>query len=83
MTHPFHPLHGHQFKLLEYRNAWGEDRVYFYDDTGKLRRLPATWTDVVGEDFFTIVAGGRSALRVDDLLRLVELVRRLEMEDVK
>jgi hypothetical protein len=41
------------------------------------------WTDVVGEDLFTMVATGRSALRVDDLLRLVELVGRLEMESVK
>jgi hypothetical protein len=83
VTHPFHPLHGHEFKLLEYRNVWGEDRVNFHDDTGKLRRLPATWTDVVGEDLFTIVGAGRSALRVDDLLRLVELVRGLGMEGVK
>jgi hypothetical protein len=80
VTHPFHPLHGREFELLDYRNAWGEDRVYFHDDTGQFRRLPASWTDVVGEDPFVAVAAGRSPLRVEDLLRLAELVARLGEE---
>ena len=80
MTHPFHPLHGRAFELLDYRNAWGEDRVYFHDDRGRFRRLPASWTDVVGEDAFVAVAAGRSPLRVEDLLRLAELVARLGAE---
>lgn len=80
MTHPFHPLHGREFALLEVRNTWGEERVYFHDEHGELRRLPATWTNVVGEDPFVAVSGGRSPLRADDLVRLVELVRRLGPE---
>lgn len=77
MTHPFHPLCGQEFELIEYHQAWGEDRVYFQDSSGQLQRLPAAWTDVVGEDPFIVVAAGRSPLRVAELLRLVDLILSL------
>jgi Phage integrase family/Family of unknown function (DUF5372) len=47
VTHPFHPLRGRTFQLVDCRQTWGEDRVYFYDDSGHLARLPLQWTDVV------------------------------------
>ena len=62
---------------MEYRKAWGEDRVYFISASGQLQRLPASWTDVVGEDPFVAVAAGRSPLRVEELLQLADLVSRL------
>jgi hypothetical protein len=79
VTHPFHPLHGFRFELIEYHQAWGEDRVYFLDSAGQLQRLPAAWTDVEGEDPFVAVAGGRSPLRMAELLQLVDLVARLRL----
>ena len=82
MTHPFHPLRGCEFRLLDYRQAWGEHRVYFHDETGQLRRIPATWTDVVGEDPFVVVAAGRSSLRVEELRELAFLIARLRGEEV-
>ena len=80
MTHPFHPLHGHKFEMIEYRHAWGEERVYFLDPSGQVQRLPASWTDVAGLDPFVTVAAGRSPLRVEDLLQLVDLIERLGKE---
>jgi len=77
VTHPFHPLQGREFEMLEYRQAWGENRVYFLDASGQMQRLPASWTDVVGEDPFVTVAAGRSPLRLEDLLQLVDLLDRL------
>lgn len=83
MTHPFHPLHGQQFEMIEYYQCWGENRVFFLDSSGQLERLPASWTDVIGEDLFVTVAAGRSPLRVEDLLRLVDLLDQLQVgEDV-
>ncbi|MCB1873320.1 MAG: hypothetical protein KDI49_15190 [Gammaproteobacteria bacterium] len=29
VTHPFHPLLGREFTLVDRRTTWGEDRVYF------------------------------------------------------
>ena len=65
--------------MIEYRHAWGEERVYFLDSSGQMQRLPAAWTDVAGEDPFVAVAAGRSPLRVEDLLQLVALLDRLRM----
>ena len=37
VTYAFHPLHGRELPLVDRRNAWGEDRVYFHDDKSRLR----------------------------------------------
>jgi hypothetical protein len=78
IIHPFHPLFGREFVLIERRNAWGEERVYFYDDTGRLRRLTAAWTSAVAPNRFETVSAGRSHFRVEDLLHLVALIARQE-----
>ena len=44
-----------------------------------MQRLPASWTDIAGEDPFVAVAAGRSPLRVEELLQLVDLLDRLRM----
>jgi len=74
ITHPFHPLLGHAFDLINYRYCWGEDRVFYLDDTRRVRCLPAGWTSVVADDPFVVVSAGRAHLRVADLLDLVKLV---------
>ena len=56
------------------RHTWGEDRVFFLDEEGTQRSLLRAWTDAGDPDLFVALAGGRSALRVEDLLALVELV---------
>ena len=48
------------------------------DSAGQMQRLPAAWTDAVGEDPFVAVAAGRSPLRVEDLLQLADLLERLD-----
>ena len=77
MTHPFHPLSGCQFELVTYRQNWGEDRVYFHDDQGQLRTLPAGWTSLGADDPFVVVSAGRSAFRTTDLLELARLLNEL------
>jgi len=75
VTHPFHPLVGREFDLLTYRHNWGEDRVYFHDEAGELRSLPAGWTSAVAQEPFVAVAAGRSLFRVADLCALAELLK--------
>jgi hypothetical protein len=62
--------------LVECRQTWGEDRVYVTDDHGRLRRLPAAWTDVAC-DPFVLVSAGRAVLRMEDLLALADLLAAL------
>ena len=81
MTHPFHPLAGRQFAVADTRHAWGEERVYFYDEDGVLVRIPRAWTDRADLDPAVVVADGRADLRVDDLVRLVALLADLRQPD--
>ena len=77
IIHPHHPLKGQNFKLVTYRNNWGEDRVYFHDGKGRLSSIPAGWTTVVAPDPFVAMASGRCLFRYEDLIKLVELVEKL------
>jgi len=43
-----------------------------------LRKIPAGWTDVVADDPFVVVAAGRSAFRVADLLTLADVIEVLQ-----
>jgi hypothetical protein len=56
-----------------YRSNWGEDRVYYHDDGGQLRSMPAAWTSVVVGDPIVALGGGRSPFRFADLLDLAAL----------
>jgi hypothetical protein len=44
--------------------------------------MPASWTSVGLGDPFTALAAGRCHFRMEDLLRLVELVKRRKDGDV-
>jgi hypothetical protein len=62
---------------VTYRHNWGEHRVYFHDDTGRLVSLPAQWTGFLSLDPFVSLAAGRSPFRVQDLLELSHLIARI------
>lgn len=76
MTHPFHPLAGRDFEFVEYRQNWGEDRVYLHDADGQLFSLPAAWTDAAAADPFVVVAAGRCPFTADGLLAVADLIDR-------
>jgi hypothetical protein len=57
---------------------WGEDRVFYYDSSGKLKSLLTNVTDVVTKDAFDCISAGKSAFRVDDLVELRSLLDRRE-----
>ena len=65
--------------LVGVRHRWGEDRVFFLDEEGTQCSLPRGWTDAADPDPFVALAGGRSALRVEDLLALIELADGLRV----
>ena len=81
MTHPFHPLRGCEFELVEILRCWGELRVGRPGEDGNLRFLPLGWTIAAAADPFVRVAAGRSAFRVSDLLALATLIGDLDEED--
>ena len=78
VTHPFHPLYGQQFEILDYYQHWGIYKVTFYDAPGHVRGLPAAWTSLVPPDPFVVFAQGRALFRPDDLLALSALLHHLK-----
>jgi hypothetical protein len=74
VIHPFHPLLGREYDLIEYRRFWGEDRVVYVDERGEACSLPAGWTSAVSGDPVVAVSAGRSHFRVSDLVELAKLV---------
>ena len=56
--------------------TWGEDRVFYYDASGRLKSLMTNVTDVIARDAFDRISAGRSAFRIDDLLELRHLFEK-------
>jgi YD repeat-containing protein len=83
ITHPFHPLRGAEYELVTRKLAWGEDRVFYYDQAGALKSFLSNVTDLAPEDAFGRVSAGRSAFRADDLLELRRLIDRCGRRDDK
>jgi len=77
VTHPFHPHSGREFELICRRRHWGEDRVVYAGEDGRLRTISVAFTNVAAGDEFRLVAGGRAAFRTVDLINLCELLDRL------
>ena len=59
------------------RQTWGEYRVFFYDEQGSLKALPANWTDVGTTDPFVTLSAGMAHFKPADLLALVSMLARL------
>ena len=51
--------------------------MFFFDDAGVQRSLPRAWTDAWDVDPFVVIAAGRSALRLADLVALTDLIAEL------
>jgi len=77
ITHPFHPLSGKRFDLIEHRCSFGLSLLYFHDDYGRLREIPAVWTDFETGDAWVELAAGRSPLHAECLLELADWMQPL------
>jgi len=58
------------------KQIWGEDRVTLQFADGSLQSVPIGWTDIAPVDRYMSVGKGRSRFRIEDLLRLGELLAK-------
>ncbi|MFI7708694.1 DUF5372 family protein [Nonomuraea sp. NPDC049480] len=49
VTHPFHPLAGQVLQFVARSRCWSGDVVFYLDEQGRRRPIPAAWTDVVAD----------------------------------
>jgi len=78
VSHPFHPLAGRDIHAICRQVHWGEDRILYLGEDGRLRNICAAWTDIDPADDFRRSADGRAAFRPADPLALYGLFNRLE-----
>ena len=76
MTHPFHPLRGTRYQLLERRKTWSADRVFYFDGNGTQHSFATNLTDVLPPDAFLEASAARAPFRLADLLELRERLNR-------
>jgi hypothetical protein len=74
ITHPFHPLYREKFKIVSLRQSWGEDRVFYRQEDGRIISLPACWTSIYESHPFNVISKGRSVFRFQELLELARVV---------
>ncbi len=67
--------------MVTVRQNWGEERVYYHDESGRLCLIPIAWTSLACVDPFVEVAAGRAMFRPEDLLRLAAFVRDRRTSD--
>ena len=78
ITHPFHPRHGREYRLVEYRRDWGREQAVFRDANDELFAVPVDWTDITeAADPFVTLSDGRAFARPVDLLALRELIEEV------
>ena len=79
VNHPFHPLYNQQFELVNYHRGFGSAYVDYCTESGGSGSIALEWTDLGEADPFCELAAGRSHFRVEELLRLVELLGGLAL----
>ena len=62
---------------MTYRHNWGEDRVFYHDDEGRLNSVPVGWTSLGPDDPFVLISAGKSAFRTVDLLEMAAVLEDL------
>ncbi|MFC1652736.1 DUF5372 family protein [Planctomycetota bacterium] len=81
VTHPFHPLRGKKILIVTHKKNWGEHRVFYHQEDGRLTSIPGCWTSLYDPHPFNVISQGRSAFRFGELLELIRLIEDLRSED--
>jgi len=71
-------MYGKKFKVIESKKVCNEDWLYYINDQGQYRSIPAKWTNLCTPDPFVEISQGRSYFRYDELLSLSNLLLELK-----
>jgi hypothetical protein len=78
VTHPFHPCRGCEFSLESVACQRGGEQISLSDPDGYPIWIPIRFTDASPPDPYIEIGQGRSFFRVQDLVKLTEVVRALK-----
>ena len=80
MIHPFHPLRGQVLEVVDRRRSEDGERLYLEVEPGRIEPVLLAWTSLSPPDPWIDIAAGRSLFRVEDLLRLADLIASVREE---
>jgi hypothetical protein len=80
VIHPFHPLRGGEFEIVNCAKAWGEDRVYYLNCSGQIDNMPTEWTDLNSPDPFVALSAGRACLRIAELQEMLRMIKNIRAD---
>lgn len=72
-------MRGREIELVSHIRGWADDRLFFHDEEKRLTSIPTAWTSLAPSDPFVEIAWGRAHFRVEDMLRLSEMILDLKM----
>ena len=78
IVHPFSPLKGKKYEVIEHMTTWGEDRVLCMDEHGETHLFMTSWTDYLPEDPFITISDRTVDFRYEDLKSLSQLLRAIK-----
>ena len=67
-------------EVVDRRRSGDGERLYLEVTPGRVVTVPGAWTSLGPADPWLEVAGGRALFRIDDLLRLADLVASVGAE---
>lgn len=84
VNHPFHPLRGMRFEILECRTLNQQD-IFSLKDTpyGTVRAVPREWTDRADPNFYQSPRDPSSILSFTHLLQLTDFLDTLRQAKSK
>ncbi len=74
IVHSFHPLYSKKIQIVSLKQNWGEDRVFYRQEDGRITSIPAFWTSIYEPHPFNVISKGRSVFRFQELLELTRLI---------
>ena len=74
VTHPFHPLYCKKILIVSLKQTWGENRVFYRQEDGRITSIPSCWTSIYELHPFNVISKGRSVFRFQELLELARLI---------
>jgi hypothetical protein len=77
ITHPFHPLKGQSFPILQSKRISGNDLLFLRGTDRGTFAVPREWTDQADPSPLAAVGLPPTILEARCLLALAELIRRL------
>ena len=71
-------MNGKEYRLIERRNCWGEDRLLCFDENGNSCLILTSWTDYLPIDPFVEISNGCVDFLFSDLVELNKLLDLIE-----